>query len=356
MTAPNIPQLRSPRARPLLSDIGQAATSLVAGSRAEKERQRSAALQDALLKVQQMNALANLQPDFQKIVIQTPEGPRHARINIGTGEVIPTEAPAIENLFFGTTERPGGELAIAGIPRAKPLEGPPQATEVTLPPGQTARDVRPSPITVETPAGPRVLAVNPRRGTARDITVQGRPLVPKADEPDERRARDAFEMVQSQFEMKRIAAADPAAYEEAARHITALDIGEGIPVIGEFVQAVIRNSQSVLSPAAAGYFAAFMSFAQARAFGRGGATLTRNEIDYALGALAPKPGESPDVTSVRERLVNGIITGMTAGNPAWQRFSEMAKALGFTGDFSTLVPGAVPSKPRNRFGYVPRQS
>ena len=68
-----------------------------------------------------------------------------------------------------------------------------------------------------------------------------------------------------------------------------------------------------------------MNYAQARAFAKGGATLTRNEIKYGLDGVAPRPMEDPGVSAAKmQTILQDIQTGMAASGPAWARAQNIS--------------------------------
>lgn len=335
------------------SDLGQGATSFVKGLLEERRRKEQLALQAALVSAKLMEANQGRKPE--RVITQTDKGLEYGYINPDQpqsgAQMTGVRAPESQ-ILLPTQE--GSETGFATVPRYQ--TGQPAQT-VQLPQGVTGRREAPTIMTTEGPQGPQVTQVDRRTGTARPVTGPGGSAMmqPKADDNDERRARDAFEMVQGISEMKRAVQTNPAAYQGAAAYISALDIADGIPLAGDAIQAIIRNAQGALDPQSAQYFNAFMQFAAARAFSRGGATLTKNEIDYALLALSPKPGEDPTTSQQRERLVNGVIAGAVAGNAAWQRYSGTAKQLGFDLDTAfggVQIPGQVQqARPQSKYGY-----
>jgi hypothetical protein len=179
-------------------------------------------------------------------------------------------------------------------------------------------------------------------GASSGVATPGTPLTTQGSESQQKKARDAFEMIQSRFETDRALQANPQAYNEAAQYMAGLSLADKTPIVGGVIKALIQNSQAALSPEAQAYFSSFMNLAAARAFSRGGATLTQNEIDYSLSALSPKPGEAGDVSDMRDRLIDGIIVGALAGNPAWTPFNDLTKrSFGF--DLSKYTQGTGPS-------------
>lgn len=349
MTGP-FPQLPSIEQGNLASDIGSAVSTFAKGLQEERARRRDDAMKQAMLMLK-MKEFQNPKP--MHIVASTPEGLKHAFTNPRDLSTQITDIAAPENQYFFPTEDDSGALGMAGVPRQRPVGSVP-AQQVPMQPGQQPRDVAPAIQAVETPQGQQVYRVPRREGAASPVPGPGGSvLAPKAAETDLRRARDAFEMIQSKYEMGRAIQQNPRAYDEVAKYMATLDIGEGVPLTGDLLKAITNNAQSVLSPAAAQYFSSFMNFAQARAFSRGGATLTRNEIDYALGSLAPRPFEDPQTTAMRERLIHGIISGAIAGNQAWQRYREAAKQFGWNdeGTMMNLQAPNVQTPQQSRYGY-----
>jgi hypothetical protein len=377
-----IPVLPTPQLGNTALDIAGAAGGFIKGLQDEKRRKEEMAMKNALLQVQMARATQPDASDTQVIQVPTAEGLKWAAYNKLTRRVEFIQAPPGTETGGPSAAAPSAGANVATPPITPPVPGgahgalaapmrqfistgqdatgnltqlstpniqlPDQrATEVPLPPGLRPRDVRPTPMAVTGPGGEQqIFSVDPRKNTATEITnPAGGPLLARATEAQERRARDAFQMIQGKSEMHRAITPDPAnpgsgpqAYAEAANYISALDIGEGIPIVGNLINAVISQGQSALSPAAAQYFSAFMQAAAAQAFSRGGATLTKNEIDYSLSSLAPKPGEDPQTSAMRERLWQGIIGSNIVGNPAWTRFQEAAKQFGYTQNLGGLVP------------------
>lgn len=350
------------------SDISSAVGSFAKGLQAERTRQRDEALSSALVHLQMMKAM---QPDFEHIVVQTPNGPRHAYTDKRTLQTRVTEEPAADPQMPIMTQDMNGAWGLSMTSRNRP--GAP-VTPVQFPQGYEARGPAPVPVPQETPSGPRTVMTprTPHASGAANPNIQsgGRPVQPgqptghvppvtgqpvagnaqpqapgvatRATEADERRARAAFDMVQGKYEMRQALesasqGANPQemrqnaqnAYDEAARYISTLDVGQGIPVVGNLINEIIGQSQSVLSPAAARYFSGFMHGAAARAFSNGGTALTKQEIHYSLQSLSPKPFEDSSTTQMRDRLWSGVIVGATAGNNAWQRYRASAKQLGY---------------------------
>lgn len=324
------------------TDLGQGAGTFIRGLLDQRARQEQLALQKALAESQ--IAENEAQAQRHKAEASAPGTPqlrqavRDGKVTwewfyppgaTGQPQNVPTGAQGIEYQAFFPGQDEQGNLTILGTPRGIP--GRP-ATPVELPPGQQPRPVAPSPVITETPQGPSYGLINrqgPAAGAVSSVSRGGAPALRGADEGDERRARDAWEMIQGKAETSQALVANPQAHQQAASYLAALDVAERIPVVGGAIQAVIRNAQGQLPPEAAAYFSAFMHLAAARAFSRGGATLTRNEIDYALAALQPRPGERGDVSQMRDRLFYGTLVGAVAGNPAWQRYAERARQFGF---------------------------
>lgn len=349
MTAPNVEFGNTAQ------DIGQGATTFVKGLLEERRRQQQLALQAALASAKMMEASQG-QP-LQRVVTKNPQ--------TGAVEYAFVDPEGRQDTRMTGVAAPDWQMQIPGqdeqgnlttITTSRGFPGSP-AKPVDFPTGQGPRQEAPAIVTAEGPQGPQIGTLPRRGGVFKPVVQAGGGIVqPKGDEGDERRARDAMEMVQGQAEMKAAVQSDPSAYQAAASYLSTLDIADGIPVIGGAIEAIVRNAQGALSPEAARYFNAFMQFAAARAFSRGGATLTRNEIDYALLSLSPKPGEDPVTSQQRERSVKMVIGGAVAGNPAWQRYKEQARALGFDldeafGAIQQVSPQAVTPKPRSKYGY-----
>lgn len=335
MTTPAIPQLPNVSLGNTATDISSAVSSFAKGLQAERIRRREEAMKEALLSLQMMRLN---QPDWQRVVEKTPTGLEHTFVDPMSGRTQRTGLAANDPQYFYATQ--GGTLAGVGRSGINP---PAVAGGPAQDPNLAPRDVAPMVVTAETEQGPVQTRV-PRRGGAATPVLgpTGQPVMAPAQEPDERRARDAFEMVQAKFETSRPLVANPRAYQEAANYLASLGVADKVPVVGGVIKSLIQASQSALSPEASAYFSAFMHLAAARAFSRGGATLTQNEIDYSLLSLRPAPGESGDVSAMRDRLFNGVVFGAIQGNPAWQRFAQTAKLFGFDLDQLQAGQGLVP--------------
>lgn len=337
------------------SDVGQGTSTLLKGLLDERARREQLALQEAMVKAKELEATrGRLFP----ITSQTPEGTLQHGIMDESGNTRVASGPgarAPESQIQVPITDAAGNPQVGFASRYSPGQPVRQAT---LPPGTTGRVAPPAIITAEQPGVGPVQGTMTRQGPGAGtfhpgMQAGGAPVQPRATEYDERRARDSFEMIQGHHEMKRIAQAAPQAAQEAAAYIAALNIGESVPIIGNEIEALIQQGQSALSPAAAQYYSSFMHFASARAFSRGGATLTRNEINYSLASLAPKGGEDPTTSAMRDRLVNGIVQGATVGNAAWNRYRDMARQLGYDENQALTEPIAPVQKP-NRFTGVAR--
>lgn len=364
MTMPMLPNVSLGNTE---SEISSAVGSFAKGLQAERARQRDEALSTALVHLQMVKAM---QPNYEHIVVQTPNGPRHAFTDKKTLQTTLTDEAAADPQMAVPTEYDNGAWGLGMTPRNR--QGP--VTPAQFPAGTNARGPAPIPVPQETPSGPRTIMtprtphasgqanpniqssgrpVQPGQPTGHVPSVQGQPvagnahpqqpgIVTRATEADERRARAALDMVQGKYEMRQ--ALESASqgrnpqemrqnaqnvYDEVARYLASGQVGDNIPIVGHLIDEIVNQSQSALSPAAARYFSGFMHGAAARAFSNGGTALTRQEIEYSLASLAPKPFEDSSTTQMRDRLWNGVIAGATAGNNAWQRYRATAKQLGY---------------------------
>jgi len=355
MTTPGFPQLPNVELGNTASDFSSAVSSFAKGLQEERTRRRQEAMSNALMNLKMQEFL---HPRPMHELQLGPEGPMNVDINPTTLETMRSSPAPDSQMPIMTQDADTGAWNLGMTSRTNPSA---PVRPVQMPAGQEARGPAPIPVIQETPAGPRTV-MTPRTPHAtvpagqqplqqpsvpnQHQSIQPQPtptgIPTRASEADEQRARGAFDMVQGRYEMREALKAagqgrNPQemqqnaqrTYDEAARYISSLQIGEGIPVLGNVINAIISQGQSVLSPAAARYFSAFMHSAAAKAFSQGGKTLTKNEIDYSLMSMSPKPFEDEATSQMRDRLWNGVISGATAGNNAWMRYQAAAKALGY---------------------------
>jgi len=315
------------------SDIGSAANSFVKGLLAQRQVQTADALKAALTQAQLLGASAEMEralhPDPFNVTSVDDSGHLvHALMDKRSGETSlstgpGTRAPESTMLIPTVTN---GTPSVAQKSRYNP-DAP--ATPVELPPGSIARPAPDQAMPVETVNGPQIVKVPATYGGGRPTGPGGSPLMPRASEADERRAKDAFEMIQGQNEIANVATKHPEAYNEAASYMATRNFLNEIPIIGGPLDQVLAGSQAALSPAAQAYVRAFTQLASARAFSRGGATLTANEIKWAMDAIAPRAWADPATRMATQRMIRTIIAGNVIGNPAWQRYKALATQLGF---------------------------
>lgn len=341
------------------SDIGSAVSSFAKGLQDERARRREEAMTNALRALQMQRAMQPMRPFQERI--QGPNGLEYAYADpMNPANVLHTGREAPNPNFISPYEDDQGNLVMGSTPR---YGNNPQTTVVPNPSGIQPKDVPAIPQTTETPQGPQNVLVQPRSGVVRQPTLPGQngqpgqPLVPKADEQDEKRAQRAFEMVHGDYEMREANKIDPQAYDDAARFAATIDVGSGVPIFGGLLEKFISQTQGNLSPAAQRYYNGLMQMAASVAFSNGGATLTQNEIRYALSSLAPKPMEDPTATAGRSRLLHGRVMVMTHGNNAWMRYRQMAQPFGWNDEEGSLVvpPPPPPSMPPNSYLIRQRQ-
>ena len=289
-------------------------------------------------------------PTFNKLIIafEDKTGREPTR---RTRDVAPTYT-----MQLPTTDAQGNpqyEEKPRGIPGAPTMP-------IALSPGSTARQVAPAPMTAEIPGqGPTVgLLGRQGRGAgqfqAATATPGGAPLQPKGTSIDNRKASDAFRIVQANAELQAIYKIAPEAYQEAASFIASKNMLEGVPIVGPMLEQIVIESQNTLSPEAAQIFRAWTQAASSVVFGKGGAALTRNETQWASDALGPRIADDPSTAAQRDRLLMTELFTMTKGNPAWLRYRDIAKAqFNFSVDDTSqiAIPTPVPPKPPSPFGY-----
>lgn len=364
MTGPKPVKLPHIQQGNTLTDLSQGMGNFVGGLQAERDKERAYALEQALADARMAQATRGNPPGH--IQIRGPDGlPQWAMVD-QDGIVSPTRlgptgqpAGAPESNYMFQTEDNHGHLGIGAIPRhALPTQGQPTqgqppaqaATSVPMPKGVEPRDFSPTIAQVETPTGPHMARIRRRQGAPEILDVQ-----PRAQATETRKASDAFDMIQGYHGMKQSLQTDPKAAQDAAAYIASLNIAEDIPLVGHTMQDILEHARNLLTPGASQYFQAFMQFAAARAFARGGATLTRNEIDYALAALAPRIGDPDNVTRQRDDFTRGVIHETILGSgSAWQRYREAARALGYE-DYNgpSIPPTPMQINPRFQGRQVP---
>lgn len=330
MSGPNITQLLSPSLGNTAQDLSGGIAGFAAGLAKEKERQRQVALDQALLQLKNMEVTRKGLGTPKHVVVQTPDGLRHA-LQWNNNQIDVSNSPAPESqipvpLEDATTHA----LGVGVVGRNTPGQA---VRQLQLPPGQAARETSVPVIEgTEGPNGPQYSQINRRTLATATVGggVDGQPLQPTASEAYVRRARDAYQMIQGQVEMKDALRRNPNALGEVAQHMAAMGVWHDIPLAGHAVEDFIRQAQSGMSPEAAQYYGAMMQAAAAVAFSRGGTALTQNEIDYSLSSLSPKVGESASTSAMRDRLWRGQIGTAIQGNPAWNRYRALAEQLGFT--------------------------
>jgi len=366
MTTPVLP---TPSLGNLATDISGAAAGFIKGLHAEQDRRRQEAMQAALLQIQAMKAMRPEAGDTQVLTVPTPEGLKYAKYNkitnrvefvpapgtapgTGPGGVDNPGTPAPLQQFITTGQNDAGVLSQLATPRVQ-LPGQ-TATNVPLPPGVEPRDVRPSPIPVETPTGPQVMAVNPRRGTATPITGPGgQPLVPRAQESEVVRAQAGIAMklangTMDDIEQKAIAG-DPASRQAVDEVVNRLALQRAtfrIPIVGEGLAGVIQSGEQLgLSPEGARYLASIAALISNAVPARAGKQMTINEMLLIMREFVPGVGEldKPEAWAqkIRNRkiLVNSTLEAAGAGNV---RFEDMP--------IPPPSPSAIP--PKGKYGYT----
>lgn len=344
MTAP-FPTLPSISLGNTPLDLSRAAASFISGQREERAQRREEAMKNALMQLQAMR----IRPQRPFSTVSVVDGKLvHALMDPETGETTIASGPGVEaptsQLPINTLDQYGNP-AVGLFPRYVPPASGGEMSAVNPPSGQTIRPPPPRILTTETPGGtPEYHRVPVYGGESAGAgggagAVGGGIGAPKAQDMEVRRARDAFQMIQSNSEMENIVKYAPNAAQEAANYISTLQVGEGIPVIGGFIESTIQQAQNALSPEAAQYFRAFMNLAAAQAFSRGGATLTKNEINYSLASLAPRPFSAGTTEAMRKRLIRGTIgSNVISAGTAWLRYRELARQFGWE-DLTPPTPG-----------------
>lgn len=372
MTTPAFPQLPHVQLGNTASDISSAVSSFAQGLQAERQRRRDEAMKEAMMQLQFMRLM---QPDYIHQVGLDSSGnltnqlvdkrnPLGQPINTGNAPSPQYYFPTQDNSVGAIPRQvPGAQAHIVPGTQAQPSQPGQPVSQTPI----QMRDVPPVPIQIQTPQGPGTGLVDRRGHVSQPIVGQGAqhgmlPGRPSTD--DEQRARNAFDMIQGKYEMRQALASaavgrtpqeqqvnEQNAFNEAANYISSLLASKTVPVVGPLLSAEISQGQSVLSPAAARYFRAWMQATAARVFSQGGRTLTQTEADWSSASLSPKPFEDPAVTAQTERLWNGIIGGAIAGNTAWMQYRDLVKQFGF--DDSQIGQNlAVPQTPvvkKNRF-------
>lgn len=328
----------------IATDISSGIANLAEGLRKEKDRRQQAALDMAMAQADMIRAQRS--GGRSPLRITSPVGPG-GNLIWGTMDPDTLEtraatgplalAPSSQMQVSGQDETTGlpvnlqmPRYAGVGAP-ATPAQGTPAATPIAMPAGVEARREAPRPGVAETPVGPVLGVTDPRKNVFTPTQGAGGGILqPKADDADEKRARDAFEMIQGKAEMQRVTTTNPHAYDEAAAFLSANNFLDKLPVVGPALSQFLAESQSALPPDAAIYVRALIQAASARVFSRGGATLTAQEIKWAMGSFAPKAWADPRTQQATERLWNTIIIGNTVGNAAWnQRYAALAQQLGW---------------------------
>jgi hypothetical protein len=330
MTAPFTPLPPKPVGSNLLQDLSRAGGSFVGGLLAEKRARREEALAAALAQARLLQAQQGPRPFH--LVTPTATGMQH-RLVSPTGQEVPLPPElqaAPESQYFFPTEDEAGRLSVGAASRYRPGVA---ATTVPMGPGMQPRSEAPIIGTTETPTG-AVTVRTPRRGGQSEVVTApgGGPMMRPAQEGETRTARDAFEMIQGYKGMQQAAEASPGkdVYDDVAKFWATQSIVEGVPLVGRTLQSVVQAAQNVLSPEASQYFTSLIQFAAARAFSRGGATLTKNEIDYALSAHAPRISDPENVRQQKDVFTKGAIQGaIQRSGSAWQRFSNLPDVEGW---------------------------
>lgn len=367
MTTPVLPTVSLGN---LATDISGAAAGFVKGLHAEQDRRRQQKMQEALLSLQALKASRPEAGDEQVIQVPTPEGLKYARLNKITGRVefVPAPGtapgqtgpggldnpgtPAPLQQFITTGQTPEGALTQLATPRVQ-IPGQ-SATQVPLPPGQEPRDVRPSPIPVETPQGPQVMAVNPRRGTATPITGPGgQPLIPRAQESEIVRAQAGIAMklangTMNDIEHKAISG-DPASLQAVDEVINRLALQRAtfrIPIVGEGLAGVVQSAEQLgLSPEGARYLASMAALISNAVPARAGKQMTINEMLLIMREFVPGVGElnKPEAWAQKIRNRNILVnTTIEAAGAGMERFSDMP--------IPPESPSAIP--PKGKYGYT----
>lgn len=315
-----IPVLPTPSLGNLATDISGAAAGFIQGLQGEQERRRKQALAEALLQVRAAQAG---QPNVRGITINTPQGLRFATQNLDTGEVIPSpsnvEAPNPN--FFSVGQTPGGELTQLGIPRTTPSGQTPQATQVTLPPGQQPRDISPAVLPVETPEGPQIARVPRRTGAAEIVQGPGGPLQPVAKPSEIDRAQFAANMSRAAQGMEQIATARPEAVDEAVQRLNIQSVAQALPVIGAPVGEVVRSVSALgLSPEAANWLVNFHTFLGFAVPELAGKQMTIQEMRQQVAMFAPLIGEPESARRLKmENIKFRVESAMRAAGPGMER-------------------------------------
>lgn len=376
MTAPFAPPVKLPNQAlgNTALDISKAAAGFLGGIHDEQQQRREEAMRAAMMQL-----------EASRIGLVKPTRTTARMVNPATGvEDLVTGwqyPPSIDHPrgYFEPAQVEGGGLALAPssvmqIPTLDAQNKPDVALQgrytpnapakpIELPPGQTVRPPPPRIVTAAGPQGPEITRVAPYGPTGPVAGgAGGTGLQPKATVDQEQRARYSFQIIQSRSEMNNIVKSDPGAASEAAAFIASLDLGQGIPLVGNTVEAFIQSAQSALSPGAAQYFRAFMLSAAALAFSQGGKQLTNTEKEISLATFSPRVGEDPSTTAQRDRLLRGYVTMNTAGNPAWQVYAPLVTQFGWSPEENTNLapppftpPNAPPTGPAMNPRFAPRK-
>lgn len=332
MTPPVLP---TPSLGNFAQDISGAAAGFIQGLRGEQDRRRQRAMEEALLRIKALQVTKQEPSDFQILQEPTPEGLKYVRVNKLTGqreEISDINAPMQQ--FFTTGETPGGDLTQLVTPRVQ-LPGGQQATQVTLPPGQQPRDVRPSPFAVETPAGPQMAAIDPRKGTATPILgPSGQPVVPRAQEGEIVRAQAGVAMQLANGTMdeieQRALRGDRNAFQAIDEVVNRLALQRAtfrIPVIGEGLAGSIQAAEQLgLSEEGARYLASFAALISNAVPARAGKQMTINEMLLIMREFVPGLGELNKPSAWAQKIRNRKIlvqTTMEAAGAGTARFSDL---------------------------------
>ena len=298
MTTP-FPTLPNVSMGNLGQDLSVTGAAFIKGLQDEKERRRQAAMDEALLSIRGMEAQGKLMgQSFERPFLEAgidPKtrqrqyfriDPRQGGYSESTGVQAPEPPPPPQQ--FRMFEDPlTGDRSLIGLDRwggQNPVQ--PQNPNA---PGQTLR-----------PAAPEYLS---RPGVGEIKT-----------------ARETVNMMIGISGINNVIRAKPEMLDIAAKYLAAQNIAEAVPLFGSLISDIIGQARSSLPPEAAQLVNHWMNYAQARAFSKGGATLTRNEIKYGLDGVAPRAMEDPVTTANRMRtILQDIQSGMAASGPAWAR-------------------------------------